>query len=90
MRFMSKCLVEDSMSIADRDLRMQIMLRPEELGALDDWRFLKRMPSRAAAVRELLRRGLSAEGFSLAEIGKHPSSFGVTDGAAPKTARKKA
>jgi len=58
---------------------MQIMLQPEELGAIDDWRFLQRMPSRAAAVRELLRRGLAAEGFTLAEVGKHSSSFGVTN-----------
>jgi len=68
------------MSMADRDIRMQIMLQPEELGAIDDWRFLKRMPSRAAAVRELLRRGLAAEDVNLAEIGKRSSSFGVTVG----------
>jgi hypothetical protein len=49
--------------------RLQIMLSPDELAALDDWRFTHRMPSRAAAVRELLRRGLGlgaedAEGAS--------------------------
>ena len=44
--------------------RLQIMLTDEELAALDDWRFTKRMPSRAAAVRELLKRGLAAEGSS--------------------------
>ena len=42
--------------------RLQIMLTEEELRALDDWRFSRRMPSRAAAVRELLRRGLEADG----------------------------
>ena len=47
-----------------RDERLQIMLSPEELVAVDDFRFKKRMPSRAAAVRELLRRGLAAEGFA--------------------------
>jgi hypothetical protein len=47
------------------------------------------MPSRAAAVRELLRRGLAAEGFKLAEIGKHSSSFGVTDGAEANSRRRK-
>jgi metal-responsive CopG/Arc/MetJ family transcriptional regulator len=41
-----------------RDERLQIMLSPEELVAVDDFRFKKRMPSRAAAVRELLRAGL--------------------------------
>ena len=40
--------------------RLQIMLSPEELTALDDFRFKRRMPSRAAAVRELLKRGLAA------------------------------
>jgi hypothetical protein len=38
--------------------RLQAMLSAEELAALDDWRFAQRMPSRAAAIRELLRRGL--------------------------------
>ncbi len=46
-----------------RGERLQIMLSPEELTVLDDFRFKKRMPSRAAAVRELLKRGLAAEGF---------------------------
>lgn len=47
---------------AGREQRLQIMLTPEELEALDTWRFNARMPSRAAAIRELLRRGLAAEG----------------------------
>ncbi len=60
------------------------MLTEEELSALDDWRFAQRMPSRAAAVRELLRRGLSAEGVDIAADGRMKSKdFGVTDGAAP-------
>ena len=46
-----------------RPERLQIMLNPEELKAVDDFRFQTRMPSRAAAVRELLKRGLAAEGF---------------------------
>ena len=67
------------MSDLTRGERLQIMLTPEELSALDDWRFKKRMPSRAAAVRELLKRGLAAEGFDLARVGKKSQSFGVTD-----------
>ncbi|GAM98432.1 hypothetical protein U91I_02065 [alpha proteobacterium U9-1i] len=69
------------------------MLTPDELQVLDDWRFKKRMPSRAAAVRELLKRGLAAEGFNLAAAGQHSRDFGVIgagegataphDGAAP-------
>lgn len=44
---------------AQRTERLQVMLEPGELSALDDWRFENRLPTRAAAVRELLRRGLS-------------------------------
>ena len=54
------------------------MLTPEELEALDNWRFQKRMPSRAAAVRELLKRGLAAEGFDLADGRSKSRDFGVT------------
>jgi hypothetical protein len=53
------------------------MLTKEEVEALDNWRFARRMPSRAAAVRELLKRGLAAEGFSLAEGGSQSRDFGV-------------
>jgi hypothetical protein len=62
--------------------RLQIMLSPEELDLVDDFRFKKRMPSRASAVRELLRRGLSAEGFTVAKSGKKSVEFGLTDGSA--------
>jgi hypothetical protein len=61
-----------------RGERLQIMLTGEELEALDNWRFAKRMPSRAAAIRELLKRGLSAEGFEMAEGGSRSQDFGVT------------
>jgi hypothetical protein len=65
-----------------RGERLQIMLSPEELTVLDDFRFKKRMPSRASAVRELLRRGLAAEGFALAAVGAKSAEYGVT-GKAP-------
>lgn len=65
-----------------RGERLQIMLTAEELKALDDWRFKQRMPSRASAVRVLLRRGLSSEGFAPAEQGQKSEDFGVTDGTA--------
>lgn len=61
-----------------RGERLQIMLTKEELEALDSWRFSRRMPSRAAAIRELLKRGLSAEGFSTADGGSRSQDFGVT------------
>ena len=65
------------MSAANRIERLQIMLDANELKALDDWRFKKRMPSRAAAVREIIRRGLEAEGFDFALPGQNSSSFGI-------------
>ena len=57
--------------------RLQIMLSPEEVTLLDDFRFKKRMPSRASAVRELLKRGLAAEGFTSAAYGSKSSEYGV-------------
>ena len=62
-----------------REQRLQIMLTEEELQALDDWRFQRRMPTRAAAVRELLKRGLAAEGFAQASRGERSRDFGVTN-----------
>lgn len=63
----------------DRGERLQIMLSQDELRAIENWRFAKRMPSRAAAVRELLRRGLAAEGFELAGEGVPSRQFGIVD-----------
>jgi hypothetical protein len=62
-----------------RDERLQIMLSPAERKAIDDWRFRTRMPSRAAAVRELLRRGLLAEGFNIADDDSRSNEFGVLE-----------
>ncbi len=75
------------MAETERGERLQFMLTPVELKALDDWRFTRRMPGRAAAVRDLLRRGLAAEGVGIAEIGKASRSFGVLT-EAPATRRK--
>jgi hypothetical protein len=63
-----------------RPERLQIMLTQDELAALDDWRFTRRMPSRAAAVRELLKRGLEAEGVQTADGKMRSRDFGVVDG----------
>jgi metal-responsive CopG/Arc/MetJ family transcriptional regulator len=67
------------MADEDRGERLQIMLSQDELRAVENWRFEKRMPSRAAAVRELLRRGLAAEGFLEAGEGIRSKQFGVVD-----------
>ena len=63
-----------------RPERLQIMLSADELRAVDDWRFKRRMPSRASAIRELLRLGLENEGISLAVPGSKSQDFGVLDG----------
>ena len=62
---------------ADRIERLQIMLGVDELAALDDWRFQMRMPSRAAAIRELLRLGLADRKAAAAQPGVKSSSYGV-------------
>ncbi|MDR6874771.1 metal-responsive CopG/Arc/MetJ family transcriptional regulator [Bosea sp. BE125] len=68
------------MAELERADRLQIMLNQDELRAVENFRFEKRMPSRAAAVRELLRRGLESEGFSLAAEGVRSRDFGVVSG----------
>ena len=65
------------MANGNRGERLQIMLSADELKVLDDFRFRARMPSRTAAVRELLKRGLSAEGFGAAQFGSKSEDFGV-------------
>ena len=47
-----------------RTEKLQLMLGPDELQAIDDWRFENRLPSRAAAIRELIRRGLVTDEFA--------------------------
>ena len=59
-----------------RGERLQVMLSPEELVALDDFRFKHRMPTRAAAIRELLKLGLSVDVVDAA-AGVKSSDYGV-------------
>jgi len=66
-----------------RGERLQIMLEVDELRALDDFRFANRMPSRAAAVRELLRRGLGVDEAVATSGNGSSQSFGVLDSASP-------
>jgi metal-responsive CopG/Arc/MetJ family transcriptional regulator len=65
------------MAELERPERLQIMLNADELTALENWRYDKRMPSRSAAVRELLRRGLASDGFLTAEQGVKSQDFGI-------------
>ena len=61
-----------------REERLQIMLSPEELEAVDTFRFEHRMPSRAAAVRELLRHGIATSGAVVVEnAGVKSRDYGV-------------
>lgn len=70
-----------------RETRLQIMLAPEELAAVDDFRFKNRMPSRASAVRELFRLGLANVLTEGATSGQQSSSYGVlNDGKGNKSA----
>ena len=45
----------------ERTFRIQVIISDEELAAVDKFRFERRMPSRAAAMRELIGRGLTFE-----------------------------
>ena len=66
-----------------RGERLQIMLTKNELTAVDGWRFSRHMPSRASAVRELLRRGLDAEGFAVSNGTTKSGDYGVVAGKGP-------
>ena len=63
-----------------REERLQIMLSLAELNAVDNYRFQHRMPSRAAAVRELLRHGIAAVGAVLENAGVRSGDYGVLKG----------
>ena len=63
-----------------RGVRLQIMMSPEELAVVDDFRFKQRMPSRAAAVRELFKLGLTVATQSPAALaGQKSTDFGVLE-----------
>ena len=70
-------MAEQAKKRVDRGL---VMLDEDELRALDTWRFEHRMPSRSAAIRELLRMGLGEMGGEEAGPGLKSESFGVLRG----------
>lgn len=41
--------------------KLQLMMDEAEIAAIDDWQFKNRIPTRASAIRELIRRALAAE-----------------------------
>jgi hypothetical protein len=65
------------MTSREREERLQIMLAHDELKAIDDFRFNYRLPSRAAAIRELLKRGLEAHDTGPASANSRSKDFGV-------------
>ena len=50
-----------SMRQNERTYRLQVRVSDDYERAIEDFRFRERLPSRAAAIRELLRRGLARE-----------------------------
>ena len=68
----------------ERGERIQMMLSEVELAAIDNFRFEQRMPSRAAALREILRRGLSVAERVRTE-GVQSADFGVLKQRARRT-----
>ena len=63
-----------------RTEKIQVMLDDAEFGAIENWRFEHRLPSRAAAIRELIRRGLSAGSeFAPPPIHSASGAFRVTE-----------
>lgn len=63
------------MNDSTRGERLQIMLSADELAAVDEFRYKHRIPSRAAAVRELLQIGLA--GARADGDGRKSSEYGV-------------
>jgi len=76
------------MANLSRETRLQIMLTDDELRAVDDWRFKFRLPSRASAVRELLRKGLAVEGMTAVSGSRKSTDYSVTEGG-PSPAKRK-
>ena len=67
-----------SREVGKRTEKIQLMLNEDEITAIDDWRFEHRLPSRAAALRELISRGLTTTEFAEPKEGKTSGGFGVT------------
>jgi hypothetical protein len=64
------------------------MLTETELAAVRDWRFARQMPSVASAIRELLKRGLAAEGFMIADVDVKSKDFGLLAKSKRKTRQR--
>lgn len=60
-----------------RSERIQVQLSQDELTILDEWRFTNRIPSRAAAIRELLRVGLGGRDQERSNTGTKSADYGL-------------
>jgi hypothetical protein len=76
------------MADRERGERVQMMLSAQELAAIDAFRFKQHMPSRAAALREVLRRGLTVTG-RVSTDGAQSGDFGVLKQRARKSSPRK-
>jgi len=74
----------------ERGERLQIMLSQQELAAVDDFRFKNRMPSRAAAIRDILRLGLASLDSQSAPAGMKSQDVGVLLNGAKEPRAKRA
>ena len=60
-----------------RGHRLQIMLPPQEVRKVVDWRFMRRMPSRAA-IRALLKLGLASIEVDVGRAGLESQNGGAS------------
>ena len=44
-----------------KDVRIQLVISPSEVAALDDWRAKHRIWSRSAAIRQLIAKGVKGD-----------------------------
>ena len=63
----------------ERTIKLQIILEDIEVDVIDSWRFLNGIPSRQAAMHELIRRGLTDESFNSAHWGAASEKYGVVN-----------
>ncbi len=73
------CGAAKTMSRISRETRLQIMLTEQELAAIDNWRFHQRMPSRAAAIRQLLNVALRIKQLEGAVKPMRSQDYGLLD-----------
>lgn len=69
--------MQEAKETKKRTVRIQVQLTEEELQSLDEWRFANRIPSRAAAIRELMRLGLTGTTIKRNVTNKKSTDYGL-------------